>query len=72
MNLPKHDLAPPIQVTRPSMPEFEAYVDMIRPLWESRWLSNNGIRGYWATPYPSYACCPFHFRWNWATERLPF
>ncbi|MCT4795958.1 DegT/DnrJ/EryC1/StrS family aminotransferase [Exiguobacterium alkaliphilum] len=42
MNLPKHDLAPPIQVTRPSMPEFEAYVDMIRPLWESRWLSNNG------------------------------
>ena len=42
MNLPKHDLAPPIQVTRPSMPEFEAYVEMIRPLWDNRWLSNRG------------------------------
>ncbi|WP_215144696.1 DegT/DnrJ/EryC1/StrS family aminotransferase [Exiguobacterium qingdaonense] len=31
-----------IPVTRPSMPEFETYVDMIRPLWESRHLSNRG------------------------------
>ncbi|WP_070328454.1 DegT/DnrJ/EryC1/StrS family aminotransferase [Exiguobacterium aurantiacum] len=42
MNLPKHDLSPPIAVTRPAMPEFEAYVEMIRPLWDSRWLSNRG------------------------------
>lgn len=31
-----------INVTRSSMPEFEEYVEMIRPLWESRWLSNRG------------------------------
>ncbi|EPE63530.1 beta-eliminating lyase family protein [Exiguobacterium sp. S17] len=42
MNLPKHDLSPPILVTRPAMPEFESYVEMIRPLWDSRWLSNRG------------------------------
>lgn len=42
MNLPQHDLSPPINVTRPAMPEFEAYVEMIRSLWDSRWLSNRG------------------------------
>lgn len=42
MNLPKHDLSPPVHVTRPAMPDFEAYVEMIRPLWDSRWLSNRG------------------------------
>ncbi|WP_214774530.1 DegT/DnrJ/EryC1/StrS family aminotransferase [Exiguobacterium sp. s37] len=31
-----------IPVTRPSMPDFETYVEMIRPLWESRHLSNRG------------------------------
>lgn len=31
-----------IPVTQPSMPEFDTYVDMIRPLWESRHLSNRG------------------------------
>lgn len=41
MNLPKQD-APVIPVTRPSMPDFEDYVAMIRPLWDSRLLSNRG------------------------------
>lgn len=32
-----------INVTRSSMPSFEEYVEEIRPLWESRWLSNRGV-----------------------------
>lgn len=31
-----------VLVTRSSMPEFEEYVEMIRPLWESHWLTNMG------------------------------
>ena len=31
-----------INVTRSSMPTFEEYCEEIRPLWESRWLSNRG------------------------------
>lgn len=35
-------MADRINVTRSSMPSFEEYVEEIRPLWESRWLSNRG------------------------------
>ncbi len=31
-----------ILVTKSSMPDFEEYVEMIKPLWESRWLTNMG------------------------------
>ena len=31
-----------IYVTRPSMPPFEEYIAMLRPLWKSRWLTNMG------------------------------
>lgn len=31
-----------IQVTRSSMPDYEEYIKAIRPLWESRWLTNMG------------------------------
>ena len=31
-----------ILVTRSSMPEFEEYMEQIRPLWESHWLTNMG------------------------------
>lgn len=31
-----------INVTRSSMPPFEEYVEMIRPLWDSCWLTNMG------------------------------
>lgn len=31
-----------INVTRSSMPPFEEYVDKIRPLWDSAWLTNMG------------------------------
>lgn len=34
----------PIQVTRSSMPPFEEYIEEIRPLWESRWLTNMGSK----------------------------
>jgi len=31
-----------IMVTRASMPAYEEYVEAIRPLWDSRWLTNMG------------------------------
>lgn len=31
-----------IYVTRPSMPSWEEYAEMIKPLWDSRWLTNMG------------------------------
>lgn len=33
-----------INVARSSMPSFEDYCDEIRPLWESRWLTNQGLK----------------------------
>lgn len=33
-----------INVTRSSMPDFEEYCDEIKELWESRWLTNMGIK----------------------------
>ncbi len=33
-----------INVTRSSMPEFEEYCEEIKDLWESRWLTNNGVK----------------------------
>ena len=32
----------PIRVTRSSMPPFEEFAEMIRPLWDSAWLTNMG------------------------------
>lgn len=31
-----------INVTKPSMPSLEEYMEELRPVWESRWLSNRG------------------------------
>ncbi len=31
-----------IYVTRSSMPEYEEYIEAIRPLWDSHWLTNMG------------------------------
>lgn len=33
-----------IYVTSPSMPSMEEYIDEIRAIWESRWLTNMGIK----------------------------
>ena len=33
-----------INVTRSSIPSFEEYCEEIRPLWESRWLTNMGAK----------------------------
>lgn len=33
-----------INVTRSSMPEFEEYCEEIKELWDSRWLTNMGIK----------------------------
>lgn len=32
----------PIQVTRSSMPDFEEYIEEIKDLWDSHWLTNMG------------------------------
>lgn len=32
-----------ILVTRTSMPEYEEYIEMIKPLWDSHWLTNMGV-----------------------------
>lgn len=32
-----------INVTQPSMPSYEEYIKMIKPLWDSHWLTNMGI-----------------------------
>ena len=34
----------PIQITRSSMPDFEEYVEEIKELWESHWLTNIGAK----------------------------
>ncbi|MDR9756695.1 MAG: DegT/DnrJ/EryC1/StrS family aminotransferase [Thermacetogeniaceae bacterium] len=34
----------PIQVTRSSMPDFEEYIEEINDLWETRWLTNMGVK----------------------------
>ena len=34
----------PIQVTRSSMPKFEEYIEEIKDLWKSHWLTNMGIK----------------------------
>lgn len=33
-----------IQVTQSSMPEFDEYINEIRELWDSRWLTNMGVK----------------------------
>lgn len=33
-----------IQVTQSSMPEFDEYIDEIRELWNSHWLTNMGVK----------------------------
>jgi len=32
----------PINVTRPTLPSFEEYTELIRPIWENRWLTHSG------------------------------
>lgn len=34
----------PILVTRSSMPDFDEYIEEIRPLWESHFLTNMGVK----------------------------
>ena len=38
------NVAERILVTRPSMPDFQEYVEEIRDIWESRWLTNMGAK----------------------------
>jgi dTDP-4-amino-4,6-dideoxygalactose transaminase len=38
----RHRLEEPVFVTRPAMPPFEQFSEQLRPLWETRWLTNQG------------------------------
>lgn len=38
--IPFHET--PVMVTRSSMPPLEEYVEMLKPIWESAWLTNMG------------------------------
>lgn len=31
-----------INVTAPLMPSFDSYVEKLKKIWDSRWLTNNG------------------------------
>ena len=42
MNNDKENVNKTILVTRSSMPPFDEYVEAIRPLWDSHWLTNMG------------------------------
>ncbi len=51
-----------ILVTRSSMPDYEEYIEAIKPLWDSRWLTNMGqyhkelerqLREYLGVPFVS-------------------
>lgn len=42
MTKEQRDTNEKILVTRSSMPSFDEYVEMIRPLWDSHWLTNMG------------------------------
>lgn len=33
-----------IMVTKPSMPSYEEYIEEIKDLWDSRWLTNMGVK----------------------------
>lgn len=37
------NMADDIFVTRSSMPPYDEYAEAIRPLWESRWITNMGL-----------------------------
>ena len=38
----REKLQKPVAVTRSSLPPLEEYVEMLKPLWESAWLTNMG------------------------------
>jgi len=49
-----------INVTRSSMPPFEEYCEEIRELWESRWLTNMGVKHRaFEAGLKDYLSCPF-------------
>jgi dTDP-4-amino-4,6-dideoxygalactose transaminase len=42
--IPKNMKVKQIQVTRSSMPDFTEYIEEIKELWDSHWLTNMGIK----------------------------
>jgi dTDP-4-amino-4,6-dideoxygalactose transaminase len=40
---PCHKQRPPVMVTRTALPPFDEYVEKLRAIWESHWVTNDGI-----------------------------
>ena len=38
----REKLEKPVAVTRSSLPPLEEYVEMLKPLWDTAWLTNMG------------------------------
>ena len=38
----RYRFAGPVYVTRPALPPLEAYAELLEPVWERRWLTNEG------------------------------
>lgn len=36
-------LEKPVYVTQPSLPSLDEYIDYLKEIWDSKWLTNNGI-----------------------------
>lgn len=48
-----------VLVTRSSMPSFEEYVNMIQPIWDSAWMTNNGtLCKQFQSELEEYLCAP--------------
>ena len=67
-----------ILVTRSSMPSLDEYVEEIRPIWESHWLTNMGAKHkqLQAELEGCLGVCPmWHFirtvTWLWKMPLLP-
>lgn len=39
----KYRLPQPIFITQPSLPELEDYTSILKKIWQSKWLTNNGV-----------------------------
>lgn len=69
-----------ILVTRPSMPSYDEYIEAIKPLWDSHWITNMGtyhqqlekeLKEYLDVPGLSLMVNG-HMHWNLRSRHLIF
>jgi hypothetical protein len=39
----KQKLEKPVYITQPTMPRLQDYVVFLKKMWQSKWLTNNGV-----------------------------